>query len=103
MIDNRYGDSVDIMEGARSNEGGHDTTGYERMDNIILPGRGINDFATYAVSTSGFTPIPKTYAQLIDQWAQEYQRRKHVLTQGEIESLDSKVYLDLLETQNKLP
>jgi hypothetical protein len=44
-----------------------------------------------------------TYQERIEQWAREFEERKHVLSQDEIEALNSEVYFELIETQNDLP
>jgi hypothetical protein len=64
-----------------------------------------NEFFFNAVSASDYLPFmtPLNYMDRVIQWAQEFQARKHILTQREIETLTDDVYLNLLENEEDLP
>ena len=103
MVVGSYEKTIDITVPMRKKDGGQDATKY--MEQAPYLARENNSFTTHAVSASEFVSFlpPLTYMHRIEQWAWEFQRRKHNLSQEEIEALNSKIYLDLLETQNNLP
>ena len=104
MVAIYYDKTIDVTIPARKNADGQNSTGYINEVPTYFARPGNDSFTTHAVSASGLASFlpPMTYMQHIEQWAREFQYRKHTLSQEEIEALNSQIYLDLLETQNSL-
>ena len=104
MVVDLYIDTAPFTYKIRKNDNGQDTTGFVHQPRKIV-NREIDGFYSDAVSASDHvtSPTSLTYMQQIEKWAKEFRNRKHNLSQEEIEALNSKIYLDLLETQNSLP